>query len=82
MMKRKERGRGNRFISVRKYQNLALKCHNCKGSGRVTGGAKSREEAKKVGTCGYCGGTGERKRQFPNQRPIGREPPPMIISRS
>lgn len=47
--------REQKFASVKKYEDLKAKCHNCK-NGRVTGGAK-KDEAKRIGTCGYCSGS-------------------------
>ena len=49
---------------MRKRKNETLKkCHNCKGTGMVDGGAsKAGTQPKLRSKCYYCGGTGNRGR--------------------
>lgn len=51
------------FISVEKFRRLAPpKCRNC-DRGNTYGGAK-RDEAKRVGKCFYCGGSGDKPKSY------------------
>lgn len=60
---KKEKRYNKPFISVEKYRHLTTpRCHNCK-RGVVWGGAK-REEAKRVGKCFYCGGSGDKQKSY------------------
>lgn len=45
------------------YIENKTKCHNCKGTGMVDGGAsKKKKEVLRKGKCLYCRGTGYRNR--------------------
>ena len=55
------------------------KCHNCKGKGKVDGGAaKHDHEVLRLGNCAYCNGTGfrdlrELRRQYNGRKQDNRE---------
>ena len=60
---KKEKRYNKPFISVEKYRRLTPpRCKNCQ-RGNVYGGTK-RDEAKRVGKCFYCSGSGDKQKSY------------------